>query len=249
MSAVRGAFGCCHGEELGPLCWPMQAAGIAVFSASHWFAEHTSYMKWFHQDSESCSELDEQQITKQWLWPFFGASLDLVQVWIWCKFGPKRFGPSWGFLGDASDKDLACQYKRKRKRCRFDPGVWKIPWRRKWQPTPIFLPGESHGQRSLAVYSPWGRKELGITERLTLSLSLSLTLRSALEFLHYPATELIIAGSCIKSTFCRTSRSIREMVCCYTIKEDDTSTQWFFWFAISSWGTHLLSFFTFPVCF
>ena len=113
-------------------------------------------------------------------------------------------------------------------RCRFDPGVWKIPWRRKWQPTPIFLPGESHGQRSLAVYSPWGRKELGITERLTLSLSLSLTLRSALEFLHYPATELIIAGSCIKSTFCRTSRSIREMVCCYTIKEDDTSTQWFF---------------------
>ena len=154
--------------------------------------------------------------------------LFLVQVWIWCKFGPKRFGPSWGFLGDASDKDLACQYKRKRKRCRFDPRVWKIPWRRKWQPTPIFLPGESHGQRSLAVYSPWGHKELGITERLTLSLSLSLTLRSALEFLLYLATELIITGSCTKSTFCRTSQSIREMVCCYTIKEDDTSSQWFF---------------------
>ena len=36
---------------------------------------------------------------------------------------------------------------------------WEDPWRRKWQPTPVFLPGESHGQRSLAGYSPWGRKE------------------------------------------------------------------------------------------
>jgi len=40
----------------------------------------------------------------------------------------------------------------------FDSWVGKIPWRRKWQPTPVFLPGESHGQRSLAGYSPWGRK-------------------------------------------------------------------------------------------
>ena len=36
--------------------------------------------------------------------------------------------------------------------------VGKIPWRRKWQPTPVFLPGESHGQRNLAGYSPWGHK-------------------------------------------------------------------------------------------
>ena len=42
--------------------------------------------------------------------------------------------------------------------------VRKIPWRRKWQPTPVFLPGESHGQRSLAGYSPWGHKELDMTE-------------------------------------------------------------------------------------
>ena len=41
----------------------------------------------------------------------------------------------------------------------------KIPWRRKWQPTPVFLPGESHGWRSLVGYSPWGRKELDMTER------------------------------------------------------------------------------------
>ena len=46
-------------------------------------------------------------------------------------------------------------------------------WRRKWQPTPVFLPGESQGQRSLASYNPWGRKESYTTERLTFSLSLN----------------------------------------------------------------------------
>ena len=46
----------------------------------------------------------------------------------------------------------------------FDPCVGKIPWRKAWQPTPVFLPGESHGQRSLAGYSPWGHKELDMTE-------------------------------------------------------------------------------------
>ena len=43
----------------------------------------------------------------------------------------------------------------------FDPWVRKIPWRRIQQPTPVFLPGKSHGQRSLAGYSPWGHKEFG----------------------------------------------------------------------------------------
>ena len=45
----------------------------------------------------------------------------------------------------------------------FDHWVGKIPWSRKWQPTPVFLPGESHGQRSLAGYSPWGCKESDTT--------------------------------------------------------------------------------------
>ena len=53
---------------------------------------------------------------------------------------------------------------RRRKSRRFRPWVGKIPWRRKWQPTPGFLPGNFHGQRSLAGYSPWGRKELDSTE-------------------------------------------------------------------------------------
>ena len=47
---------------------------------------------------------------------------------------------------------------------RFDPCVRKILWRRAWRPTPVFLPGESHGQRSLAGYSPWGRSESDTTE-------------------------------------------------------------------------------------
>ena len=51
-------------------------------------------------------------------------------------------------------------------RPRFSPWVGKISWRRKWQPTPVFLPGESHGWRSLIGYSPWGHKESDTTERL-----------------------------------------------------------------------------------
>ena len=56
---------------------------------------------------------------------------------------------------------------RKCKRCRYNPWVGKIPWRRKWQLTPIFLPGKSHGQRSLEGYSVWGCKESYTTERLS----------------------------------------------------------------------------------
>ena len=48
----------------------------------------------------------------------------------------------------------------------FNPLVMKIPWRRKWKPTPVFLSGKSHGLRSLVGCSPWGRKELDVTERL-----------------------------------------------------------------------------------
>ena len=48
----------------------------------------------------------------------------------------------------------------------FDPWVGKVPWRRKWQPTPVFLPGEPHGQRSVVGYSPRGCKESDMTERL-----------------------------------------------------------------------------------
>ena len=59
-----------------------------------------------------------------------------------------------------SGKESACQ----RRRLRFDPWVRKIPWRRKCQPTPVSLPGERHGQWSLAGYNPWSYKESDTTE-------------------------------------------------------------------------------------
>jgi len=52
------------------------------------------------------------------------------------------------------------------KRYRFYLCVGKTPWRKKWQPTPVFLPGKSHGQRSLVGYSPWGHKESEATEHV-----------------------------------------------------------------------------------
>ena len=55
-----------------------------------------------------------------------------------------------------SGKESSCQ----RRICGFHPWIGKILWRRKWQPTPVFLPGKSHGQRSLAGYSPWGHKRV-----------------------------------------------------------------------------------------
>ena len=65
--------------------------------------------------------------------------------------------------GGTSGKELTCQC-RKHKRLRFDPWIGKIPWRKAWQPTPVFLPGESHGQRNLVGYSTKGCKESDTTE-------------------------------------------------------------------------------------
>ena len=60
-------------------------------------------------------------------------------------------------------KNLVAQLERICLQCKriwFDPWVRKVPWRRKWQPTPVFLPGESQGQRNLVSYSPWGHKRV-----------------------------------------------------------------------------------------
>ena len=69
----------------------------------------------------------------------------------------------WGFPGGSDSKESACN--------KGDLGlIRKIPWRRAWLPTPIFLPRELHGQKSLVDYSPWGHKESDMTEQLTLAL-------------------------------------------------------------------------------
>ena len=78
-------------------------------------------------------------------------------------------------LPDGSDGKRICLQGT---RPGFNPWVRKISWRTEWQPTPVFLPGEFYGQRSLARYSPWGCKESDRTERLTHNL---------IFILHYPA--------------------------------------------------------------
>ena len=67
-----------------------------------------------------------------------------------------------GFSRKPSGKEFPCQCRRHW----FDPWDRKIPWRRKWWPIPVFLPGRFHGQRSLVGYSPWGQKESDTTKQL-----------------------------------------------------------------------------------
>ena len=90
---------------------------------------------------------------------------DLLNQWLFCKLfwywmclweqlsSACFYSAILGFPGDASGKESACQCRR-HKRCGLDPWTVMIPWRRAWQPTPLFLPGESYGQRILTGYSP-----------------------------------------------------------------------------------------------
>ena len=67
----------------------------------------------------------------------------------------------WGIPGGLVVKN---PQKRRCRKWRFDPCVGKIPWGRSWQPTPVFLPGQCHGQRNLVGYSPYPCKESDMTE-------------------------------------------------------------------------------------
>ena len=95
----------------------------------------------------------------------------VIEVWayFWTfiftpLFSMPIFMPIPGFPG-GDGKEPACRCRR----CTFVPWVGKIPWRSAWQPSPIFLPGESHEQRSLVGYSPWGCKESDTTEWLSIA--------------------------------------------------------------------------------
>ena len=72
-----------------------------------------------------------------------------------------------GFPGGTSGKVSTCQ-SRRHKKCRFCPWVGKISWKRKKQPTPVFLPGKCQGQRSWAGYCPWGHEESDMTKQLSM---------------------------------------------------------------------------------
>ena len=77
-------------------------------------------------------------VTKSWTWLSNWAELNWID---------QDFGLPWWLSG----KESTCQCRKHR----FNPWVRKISWRGKWQPTPVFLPGKSHGQRSLVGCSPW----------------------------------------------------------------------------------------------
>ena len=89
------------------------------------------------------------------------------------------------------------------------PWVRKIPWRRKWQPTPVFLPGESHWWSSLVGYSPWGRKESDTTERVHL---LSLFVSQS-----YPILCDLVICSLPDSSVCGDSPGKNTGVGCYAL--------------------------------
>ena len=90
--------------------------------------------------------------------------------------GSHRVGHDWSDLaaaacyavypGSASGKEPACQCRRHSETWVWSLG-WEDPWRRAWKPTPVFLPGESHGQRSLVGYSPSCHEELDMNEQLS----------------------------------------------------------------------------------
>ena len=90
---------------------------------------------------------------------FCQRKLILTILWVMCRNKQTRAPEQ----SDARGKEPSCQGRRCKRR-RFDPWVGTIPWRRAWQPTPVFLPGDSHGQRSLAGCGSEGHKESDTTE-------------------------------------------------------------------------------------
>ena len=82
---------------------------------------------------------------------------------LWTCRGPKAHNTA----SLVSQRERICLQCRRHRRHEFDPWVGKMPWRRAWQPTPVFLPGKSYGQSNLVDYSPWGNKESDTTELLS----------------------------------------------------------------------------------
>ena len=122
-------------------------------------AIHSSILAWKIPWTEETGELQsmgsQESDTTEWLNHHYHHGIHKVLCWVFQL-------QDWtvqvrGFPGGASDNKSVCQCGR-HKRCGFNPWAGKIPWSRKWQPTPVFLPGKFHGQRSLVGSSPWGHR-------------------------------------------------------------------------------------------
>ena len=97
-------------------------------------------------------------VSRQEYWSGVPGSSPYIHTYMYAYSCTHIWLPRW-LIG----KESACQCRRCKRR-RFDPCVRQIPWRRVWQPTAVFLPGKSHGQRSPVVYSPCGHKESDMIE-------------------------------------------------------------------------------------
>ena len=138
---------CVHGN---PLC-PGSSLDVSHFSCVWLFV-----IPW----TVACQAPLSMEFSRQEYWnglPFrlnqLSRSFRLVYVCILSEVS--KLTNEYGLPRWHSGKESACQCRRC-KRCEFNPWIGKIPWRRKWQSTPVFLFGKSHVQRSLVGYSPWG---------------------------------------------------------------------------------------------
>ena len=137
----------------------LQSMGCKESDMTEWL----TYIQWYkgqgdHLFHDSLKRFISQIVWGCWYFSYladlaFFLVCDLFGLWINFKAMSinRKFGGS-------TVKNLpTC---RNHRRCRFDPWVRNIPWSRIWQPTPVFFPGESHGQRSLAGYSPGGSQRV-----------------------------------------------------------------------------------------
>ena len=154
--------------------WECEKNIFLIFFPDTKFVLVNSKLHWVHTQSFSRSlQIGTTVSQKEYDWNFTGSatpkaalatqgSLGIARHWsllsslVICAFFFFCPVPLEGFPGGG--KEFGCQC-RKRMRQVFSSWVGKIPWRRKWQPTPVFLPGESHGQRNTVGCSPWGCKE------------------------------------------------------------------------------------------
>ena len=121
-------------------------------------ATHSSILGWripWMEEPGGLHTMGSQRVRHNW-----ATSLSLSFTWSGYYRALNHFT---SFPGGTSGKEPSCQCRRHKRRG-FNPWVAKIPWRRAWQPTPVFFPGESHGQRSLVGYSSWSRTDSERTE-------------------------------------------------------------------------------------
>ena len=158
-------------------------------------------------------ELDQDGLSVKWIqrtfWHRDTFPLSLMRNWYRRReakliLETDQFFTYMGFPTWLSSKESACQYSRHR-RHEFSPWIKKIPWRRQCQPTPVFLPGKSHGQRGLVGYRAWGHKsQTWLTLRsthATRNFGINLTSIAMTPIWHKPLISLSVLNVCWWTSF------------------------------------------------